>query len=178
MILPIRTVALPATISLFLLAVSACSPPPAPPEDVSDATLVESVPAAEGERKEESSFSVGFEMAETYVPGEPVVAGAVMEYTGEGRVTALALRVAAPEGWQYAGVSGALRPAIEPPAGARGELVFVWIKVPAFPATFEFMLDTPGVADGPAGLAAQAVYRELGGELRSPEATIELTPKS
>ena len=120
-------------------------------------------------------MTVRFTMPAEYVPGEPKAIVAALDYGGSEPVTALALRVVAPEGWQYAGVSGVLRPAIEPPAGARGELTFVWIEVPNFPATFECMLDTPEHATGPAKVTTQAVYRGLGGELSSPEVLAELS---
>lgn len=113
-------------------------------------------------------FSVRLEMRPTYRPGEAMPVSVAMEYTGQEPVTALALRLALPPGWQFAGVSGDLRPAIEPPAGTRDELTFVWIQIPAFPALFECMLDTPAGAPGPVSISAQAIYRGLAGEMQSP----------
>lgn len=123
-----------------------------------------------------AAFAVRFDMPVGYVPGEDKTVAVTLDYHGEEPVTALAVELLLPEAWQYGGVSGELRPAIEPPAGARDTLTFVWIKTPTFPATFECVLDTPAEPAGPVSLSAQAIYRGLGGELQSPVVVVELAP--
>lgn len=123
---------------------------------------------------EVSPVTVAFQMPGTYVPGEPVAAVVAMDYAGAEPVTALALRLLLPAGWQFAGVSGDLRPAIEPPAGAQDEITFVWIQIPAFPATFECMLEPPTDSPGESQLSAQAVFRRLAEEEQSRAVSIML----
>lgn len=153
-----------------VLVSSGCGPSPVT-EETGDGTVpVENA----GTAADTPPFAVSFAMPDSYVPGASKALVVSMDYIGEDPVTALALRLVLPEGWQYGGVSGALRPAMEPAAGARGELTFVWIQVPAFPAEFECMVDTPAGDAGAVSLTAQAVYRRLGGEERSPAVNMEL----
>jgi len=166
-------------VGMLLLAVAGCTAGPGGAGDMPTApdeeTAIAVVESSDAETADPGvPFSVRFEMPPTYRPGEAMPVSVAMEYTGQEPVTALALRLALPPGWQFAGVSGELRPAIEPPAGTRDELTFVWIKIPAFPAVFECMLDTPTEAPGPVSISAQGIYRGLAGEMQSPVVAIPL----
>lgn len=123
----------------------------------------------------QSPFTVSQQIDPAYVPGAANRVVVTMDYTGGDPVTALALQTEVPAGWQYAGITGYLHPAIEPPAGTRDVLTMVWIKIPAFPATLEYELDVPETAAGACRLSAHVVYRTLGGELHSPENEVTST---
>ncbi|MBX3176871.1 MAG: hypothetical protein KF886_05910 [Candidatus Hydrogenedentes bacterium] len=146
-------------------------PDPAPDTDADNPvdTPVEEV--ADGDFE----FTVR-QSAPAYSPGKTLTVTVTMAYSGAEPVTALALETALPPGWQYAGVAGELRPSVEPPAGMRRELTFVWINVPEFPATFEFALDAPDTATDPAPLVTRARYRGLGSEKQSNSDTLHVDP--
>lgn len=126
------------------------------------------VPAAAAKGSEEAPFTVSQETSGHYAPGAPLAVKTTMNYTGTEPVTALALQVALPQAWRYGGIGGELKPAIDPPAGTTGQLTLIWIQIPKFPAAVEFTLDVPDWAEGTYTLSAQAIYRTLGGELKSP----------
>jgi hypothetical protein len=162
-------------LALLLLGagVSGCGPEAADtPAPADPAPAPGDAPDAPDPRVQ-TAFSLT-QSAPEYVPGETVTVSVTMDYSGDDPVTALGIRVEIPAGWQYAGVVGELRPAVEPPAGTRGELTFVWIQVPGFPATLEYELDVPEDATGTCTVTAQAIYRALAGELHSPAVTLTL----
>lgn len=148
-----------------------CSPTvPDAPGTVDDTP----VPPAIDDATVATPFRVEQAVVKTYEPGGLYHGVVTMDYTGEEPVTALAIRIRLPEGWQYAGVTGDLRPAVEPAAGAQDELTMVWIQIPEFPATLAYVLDVPESQAGPCVLSVDAVYRTLGGELHSPVDTVTL----
>jgi len=122
-----------------------------------------------------SPFTVTLEIAPTYSPGESVTVKATMKYTGNEPVTALAIQTHLPQAWAYGGIQGDLKPAIDPPAGTTGALTLIWIQIPSFPATIEYTLDVPEWTEGTHTLSTQAIYRTLGGELKSPVQEIAIT---
>lgn len=158
-------------IMLVACWIGGCGNAPAPVDEPGP----ESTPE-ETESPATSAFSVRHTMDPTYTAGDAMVVSVAMDYTGEEPVTALALEVSLPPRWQFAGIAGSLRPAVEPPAGTRDALTFLWIQIPAFPATVEYAVDIPADAAGPQTLSAQAIYRGLAGERQSPVDTVELAP--
>ena len=122
-----------------------------------------------------SPFTVTYEVSPHYTPGARLTIKTTMNYTGTEPVTALALQAALPQAWTYGGISGALKPAIDPPEGTTGTLTLIWIQIPSFPATIEYTLDVPEWTEGTHTLSTQAVYRTLGGELKSPTHNVSIT---
>lgn len=120
-------------------------------------------------------FTVTQEISEHYSPGGSVTVKATMNYTGKEPVTALALQTALPPAWTYGGIGGTLKPAIDPPVGTTGELTLIWINIPSFPATVEYTLKVADWSEGTCTLSARAIYRTLGGELKSPANEVSLT---
>lgn len=154
---------------LALSLFSGCDRTPEPPEAASGVVAEKSAPEA-------APFTVAMTPLAGYKPGTANTVQVTMSYSGTEPVTALALQTVLPQGWTYAGIRGTLKPAIDPPAGTTNELTLIWIQIPAFPATVEFALDVPEWAEGTYTLSHQAIYRTLGGELRSPVETIDLAP--
>lgn len=111
-----------------------------------------------------------------FTPGQPADITVLMEYSGEGPVTALGLMQDLPPGWAYEDVVGGDRPVVAPNPGARGEITFAWIQPPAFPFSFTFRAVPDAAAAAPAPLRAQAVFRKTGGELRSAPAEAVMQP--
>ena len=111
-----------------------------------------------------------------FTPGQPADITVLMEYAGEGPVTALGLMQDLPPGWAYGDAVGGDRPVVAPKPGTRGEITFAWIQPPAFPFSFTFRAVPDPSAAAPAPLRAQAVFRKTGGELRSAPAEAVLPP--
>ena len=122
-----------------------------------------------------SPFTVTHEVSPHYTPGAALTIKTTMNYTGNEPVTALALQTTLPQAWTYGGIQGELRPAIDPPAGTTGALTLIWIQIPTFPATIEYSLEVPDWTEGTHRLSTQAIYRTLGGELKSPVHEIAMT---
>lgn len=114
------------------------------------------------------TLTVTQEVSGPYVPGTTLIVKTTLNYTGTEPVTALALQTKLPQAWQYGGIRGELKPAIDPPKGTAGEATQIWIQIPAFPATVEYALDVPDWTEGTHTLTARAIYRTLGDELKSP----------
>lgn len=149
-----------------------CDRAPAPPEAPEATTEIEeekSAPPA-------APFTVAMTPLAGYKPGTANTIQITMNYTGTEPVTALALQTTLPQGWTYAGIRGALKPAIDPPAGTTSKLTLIWIQIPTFPATVEFAVEVPDWAEGTYTLSHQAIYRTLGGELQSPVERTDLAP--
>ena len=160
-------------VGLAALLVAGCRPAPSP--EAAPAVLP---PPVQGEDTPEAvaqPLTVRHEMPPFFTPGALNEFSATIDYTGSDPVTALAVQVTLPPEWQYGGISGSLRPAVEPAAGARGDLTFIWIQIPSFPATLEYVIDVPP-ASGPGSVTVQAIYRRLGGQEESPAVEIALSP--
>ena len=111
-----------------------------------------------------------------FTPGQPADITVLMEYSGDGPVTALGLMQDLPPGWAYEDVVGGDRPVVAPEPGTRGAVTFAWIQPPAFPFSFTFRAVPDAAAAAPAPLRAQAVFRKTGGELRSAPAETVMQP--
>ncbi|NLV41564.1 MAG: hypothetical protein GXY15_10110 [Candidatus Hydrogenedentes bacterium] len=111
-----------------------------------------------------------------FTPGQPADITVLMEYSGDGPVTALGLMQDLPPGWAYQEAVGGDRPVVAPKPGTRGEITFAWIQPPVFPFVFTFRAVPDAAASAPAALRAQAVFRKTGGELRSAPAEAMMQP--
>lgn len=157
-----------AAATLLLIAPWGCSHPADKP--------VEGKPT--GQAKSETPagpFTVTQAIGDHYTPGGPITVKATMNYTGTEPVTALALQTKLPPAWTYGGIGGTLKPAIDPPVGTTDELTQIWIQIPSFPATVEYTLKVADWSEGTCTVTAQAIYRTLGGELKSSADEAELT---
>lgn len=108
-----------------------------------------------------------------YTPGQPVTIEVLLEGNGSTPVSAIAVVETAPPGWTFESVEGANVPPIKPAVGAQGNLSFIFIDVPAFPATFTYTLKPPADATGEQQLKGKVAYRAAnapfeGGELVTP----------
>lgn len=113
-----------------------------------------------------------------YVPGEPLEVAITLTY---GRrksdpVTAIAVVEVLPEGWTFESVSGGAAPTLAPQSGATGEINFIWVTPPAWPATFTYRVHVPENESGTRVLSGLSLYRTSGGEIRTPPAVTELAP--
>src|SRR5690606_19245395 len=99
------------------------APAPAPGDQAPPEEAATPIPEA-------APFTVRQTTAPTFIPGQSNTFSVRMDYTGTDPVTAMALQIEAPPDWQFGGIAGPLHPAVEPPAGARGELTFIWIQIP------------------------------------------------
>ncbi len=80
-------------------------------------------------------------------------------------ISALALVEALPAGWTFDGVIDASEPpAIAPVQGDSGELNFVWIRPPAFPAHVTYRVRSESGEAGVTRLTGTALYRSTGSE--------------
>lgn len=118
-------------------------------------------------------FTVTQTLPEAYTPAAAMTASVTMNYEGTEPVTALALQLKLPLGWQFDTLETGPKPAIEPKAGATDTLTLVWITAPAFPATLSYTVQVPDWAEGTLTMEAQAIYRTLGDELQSPVSTAQ-----
>jgi PKD repeat protein len=132
----------------------------------------------EGDGEPEMLLTRSFPDGATYTPGEPLVVQLLLEYSGSGAVTALAVRETQPFGWTYAGPrpGTSSSPPIAPVVGRAGELEFAWVSTPAFPVTLEFAVQPPAGATGAQNLSAVIIYRKGSGELRSNTVTTTVQP--
>lgn len=112
-----------------------------------------------------------------YTPGQPLEVSVTLSYTGTDPVTALALVETLPDGWTFDKVTGGAAPAVSPPAGKGGNVTFIWVQVPAFPATLTYTVNVPAADTGARTLAGKAAYRLTGGQIEGPPAATELTNK-
>lgn len=175
-----------AALSLIVIWLSACGQPSsntALPEDTNPSSDSPQAvaPPADTAPPEDPRVRTEFALKQAapgYSPGQTVTVTVTMDYSGAQPITALGIETEIPPGWQYAGMLSDLRPSVEPPAGMRKKLTFVWIKVPTFPATIEYQLDVPETTEGPCTIAAKALYRAKAGELHSPIDNLELNPAS
>lgn len=148
-------------------AEAAPAPAPAPtPEAAAPPAEDPAMPKAA-----DTSVSLGRVIKGTgYTPGQPVSFDVVLEATGTSPVAAIAVVETAPPGWTFEGVSGPNVPPIKPAVGAQGNLSFIFIDVPAFPATFTYTLKPPADATGEQQVKGKVAYRSQnlpfeGGEL-------------
>lgn len=146
---------------------------PEPPQPASETAAAPSS-AADAQAP---GLTVTQEINGPYAPGATLRVRTTMTYTGADPVTALALQTTLPQAWRYGGTSGELKPAIDPPKGATGQVTLIWIQIPSFPATVEYTLDVPEWTEGTHKLSTQAIYRSLGGELQSPLHEVAVTQK-
>lgn len=130
---------------------------PAPAAPPADAAKAAPVPAA----------GAGFDLAQAasanaYTPGSPLEVQVSMNYGGADPVTALAVVETLPEGWTFGKVTGGTPPAVAPKEGAAGVVNFIWINIPAWPATFAYSVNVPQGVSGAQKISGQALYRTSG----------------
>jgi len=99
-----------------------------------------------------------------YIPGQPITVDITMTKTGTKAVTALAFSDVVPAGWTLESVGGANPPNLAPADGTAGPgpFQFVWFAVPAFPASFQYVIQPPGGASGEGCLDGQVEFRTDG----------------
>ena len=114
---------------------------------------------------------------EGYTPGEPIAVEVILEYTSTEEVMAMALVEMLPPGWTFGEVTGGDRPAVAR-TGEDGEVTFVWVNVPEWPAAMTYTIVAPEGQTGPCHITGYAVYRASGPELQSEPAVTELLPKA
>lgn len=133
---------------------------------------------AASEKKEEAKSSDAVvEVTRTvstnvYTPGEPIEVTLNMNYAGD-PILALALLEEVPQGWTYGGFVSGEKPAVEPGAGPRERLTFIWITIPEFPTSLTYRLVPKDNESGPRTLNGYAVFRTNGPEVQGPPAITE-----
>lgn len=105
---------------------------------------------------------------EDYVPGEQFRVDVVLESAEALELTALALMESLPEGFSYAGGFDLAGAAVQPAAGATGELAFIWVQMPELPVHVSYAVQALATASGSYTLSGEALYRTNGGELSTP----------
>ncbi len=94
-----------------------------------------------------------------YTPGTPVEVDVVLEYQGTAKLGAVAVVDKLPPGWTFEGVTGANVPPIKPAQGAQGNVSFIFIDVPTFPATFTYTVKPSADSAGEQQIKGKVVYR-------------------
>ena len=94
-----------------------------------------------------------------YTPGTPIEVDVVLEYEGTATLGAVAVVDKLPPGWTFEGVAGANVPPIKPAQGAQGNLSFIFIDVPTFPATFTYTVKPSADSAGEQQIKGKVVYR-------------------
>ncbi len=113
-----------------------------------------------------------------YTPGETITLTAQMDYGKADAVKALALIETLPAGWVFDGIVSGPNPAVVPPKGASGELNFVWIQIPEFPATLSYRITVPKGEEGKKQLRGAVIYRSGGPEVSIEPIFTDLEAKS
>ena len=109
---------------------------------------------------------LGRSHASTYTPGGALTVTIDIDAESDGTVTAIGLAETIPDGWALESVGpGDGVPDVSPEAGTGGLLEFVWITIPEFPYTFNYVLSVPPDAAGTAEISGHVEYREDGGPL-------------
>ncbi|MCF6285828.1 MAG: hypothetical protein L3K26_11610 [Candidatus Hydrogenedentes bacterium] len=148
-------------LSLFPLACGPAEPMVVAP-DATPAPPLQASPQKDG------PFTVTQVFGPHYAPGMENKVPVTMNYGGSEPVTALALQIKLPLGWQFGGLQDGAKPAIIPETGATDTITMVWVQAPDFPATLTYTVRVPDWAEGTHTVEAQALYRSLGGERQSP----------
>jgi hypothetical protein len=153
-----------AVVVLFFALTSLACEKTAPVSDVP-----EPEPAAQqaATPTNDGPFVVNQDFPAHYAAGAENAVSTTMDYKGSEPVTALALQVKLPLGWQFGTILEGAKPAVTPKPDATETVTMVWIQAPAFPATLRYTVKVPDWAEGTHTMEAQAIYRTLGGELRS-----------
>lgn len=123
----------------------------------------------------------GMEMARTvargkFTPGTPLEVQVTMNYGLSDAITALAVVETLPQGWTFGKVTGGTPPAVSPPEGSTGVLNFVWINIPAWPATFTYTVTPPATDTGAKRISGQVLYRGSNAQEQTPTLVTEVTP--
>lgn len=148
---------------------------PAPAEEK---TLETSAPEESPGEAVPPNLNVSRSVLEGYAPGETLEIQVTLGYSSSEAVTAMALVETLPPGWTFGEVTGGARPAVVPRSGADGEINFVWVNVPSWPATMHYSINAPANQTGSCFITGYAVYRASGPELNSEPAVTELLPKA
>ena len=151
---------------------------PAAPQ-VAVTVASESAPASASETGEALAISRAVP-AGGYIPGETLEAVVTLTY-GRAKsdpVTAIAVVEVLPEGWDFDSVVGGAAPTLVPQPGARGEINFIWVTPPTWPATFTYRVRVPENESGVRVISGHSLYRTSGGEIHTPPAITELNPLS
>jgi len=102
-----------------------------------------------------------------FTPGEPVDVTVTLAIGAGEDIRALGLQEDVPEGWTFDSIVDGQHPDLAPSEGRGERLEFAWFRIPKFPTSFTYRLNTPAEADGGAAISGQAIYRTNGPELRS-----------
>ncbi|MCC6144553.1 MAG: hypothetical protein IT368_12170, partial [Candidatus Hydrogenedentes bacterium] len=99
-----------------------------------------------------------------YVPGETLQVEVVLETSAQ--LSALAVQETLPAGWTFAGNVNAQGAAMSPQIGDAGTISWIWIAMPAFPATLKYKVAVPAGTAGVQTMVGNAIYRTMtSGEL-------------
>jgi hypothetical protein len=145
-----------------LLSMVGCTQPtPTPKVEVGVETKAETVV--------EEPDLVGLQLVRTFsapkaTAGETLEVTVTLDYDDEDPVTALAVQETLPEGWTYEAFVNGPAAAVAPKIGDTGELTFVWIMIPKWPAAFTYSVKAPADATGAQNFSAQGIYRTSGAE--------------
>jgi hypothetical protein len=136
-------------------------------------------PAAPGNKTAAELNAAPIELArafavDTYPPGGTVDVQITLNYAGE-QVTAMAVLEDIPPGWSFAGIVGGDGPTVPPAVGKTGQLTFIWVSIPTFPATFTYQLKVPEGESGPRTFSGYAVYRTSGPQITGPPAQSQIS---
>ena len=112
-----------------------------------------------------------------YTAGQTLEVSTTLTFTGTSKVSALALVETLPLGWTFDKVTGGATPAVSPANGKTGNVTFIWVDVPAFPATLTYTLNVPAGETGARSLVGKAAYRTDGGQIEGPPGATEVTNK-
>ena len=94
----------------------------------------------------------------TYVVDGTIDVNNMIEYSG--KIHAMAVKVALPDGVEFVSVSGAYPPAIAPKNGDTGLLEFAWVMTPPSPFQFAYTVNNNDNISGE--IMTEVIYRRTG----------------
>lgn len=133
------------------------------------AILFSGCPGGPGTNPDNPAGVVLERAAGNFAPGQEFTVTVTISAERGPSISALGLTETIPEGWSYVGMAGEAgqTPVIAPHVGDGGELGFIWISMPDFPATFTYTLLVPEGATSPAEISGQVDYYQALGLLSS-----------
>jgi hypothetical protein len=112
-----------------------------------------------------------------FLPGQQITVNIEIDKSGPKNVTALGFEDLVPAGWTYVSASGANVPDVRPAAGATDTFGFAYIAVPAFPASFSYVIQVPASTEVAACFEGVVQFRTDGGQELSDADLVCLDPK-
>jgi len=167
-------------------AAPAAMPTPEDPAKAIEANRVKLEEAAarlrEADAKKAEEMKNAVEVAHSfpaggYTAGQAVEVSTTLSYAGTTKVSALALVLTLPAGWSFDKMTGGAAPAVAPAAGKTGNVTFIWVDIPALPATLTYTVNVPAGETGARALVGKAAYRTDGGQIEGPPGSAEITNK-